>query len=240
MSFFFFFFFLKKREEKEMICVETPFVLFVFFHCVCAVQGNAQGLNKKDVEALTSKTLWTKEDLQDLHADFLKCDADKSGELDFKEFVGLLKSRIPMDEAGYKNLFSHMDSDNSGTVSFAELATSLSVVGKGSSDDKLAFTFDLYDTDKSGYLDRKECEHVLQQMKRVAATLGRQADDFIVGSKKKEKKKERLFFLKEMKQQERSTSWTRIRTERLLVLNGWRWDPRHLRCLSCLEFARFE
>jgi hypothetical protein len=87
---------------------------------------------------------------------------DKSGELDFKEFVGvryfivalfvyltrqkkkLLKTRIPMDEAGYKNLFSSMDADNSGTVSFAELATSLSVIGKGSTDDKLAFTFDLY------------------------------------------------------------------------------------------------
>ena len=64
---------------------------------------------------------------------------------------------------------------------FVQLATSLSVVGKGSTDDKLAFTFDLYDSDKSGFLDRKEAEAVLNQMKRVAATLGRQADDFIVG-----------------------------------------------------------
>jgi Ca2+-binding EF-hand superfamily protein len=41
-----------------------------------------------------------------------------------------------------------MDSDKSGTVSFVELATSLSVIGKGTVEEKLAFTFDLYDTDK--------------------------------------------------------------------------------------------
>ncbi len=48
-----------------------------------------------------------------------------------------------------RNLFNQMDTDKSGTVSFAELATALSVIGKGSADEKLAFTFDLYDTDKS-------------------------------------------------------------------------------------------
>ncbi len=95
--------------------------------------------------------------------------------------MSLLKMRIPMDEAGYRTLFASMDSDKSGTVSFAELATSLSVVGKGTTDEKLAFTFDLYDADKSGHLDRREAEAVLNQMKRVAMTLGRQADDFIEG-----------------------------------------------------------
>ena len=70
-------------------------------------------------------------DLKELHVDFLKHDADKSGELDFDEFVVLFKDRIPMDEEGYKKLFSQMDADGGGTVSFQELATSLSVIGKG-------------------------------------------------------------------------------------------------------------
>ena len=70
-------------------------------------------------------------------------------------------------------------------MSFPELATSLSVIGKGSADEKLAFTFDLYDADKSGYLDRQEATHVLNQMRRVAASMGRQADDFIDGLVKK-------------------------------------------------------
>merc|ERR1711880_36717 len=143
--------------------------------------GNKQSLDKKEVDQLTKQTHWTKEDPAALHADFKAADVKKTGELDFSQFVSIMKGRITMDEADYKNLFTHMDTDNSDTISFTELATNLSVVGKGTADEKLAFTFDLYDDDKNGYLDRQEAEAVLNQMKRVAATLGRTADDFIVG-----------------------------------------------------------
>lgn len=81
-------------------------------------------------------------------AEFRATDKNKTGELGFGEFTSLLKSRVPMDENGYRHLFAQMDSDKSGTVSFAELATSLSVIGKGTVEEKLAFTFDLYDADK--------------------------------------------------------------------------------------------
>mmetsp|Transcript_124043 Transcript_124043/g.175000 ORF Transcript_124043/g.175000 Transcript_124043/m.175000 type:complete len:183 (-) Transcript_124043:44-592(-) len=136
-------------------------------------------LSNKEVTALTSQTNWTADDLKALHVDFIKTDADKSGELDFDEFCTLFKTRIPMDEEGYRNLFNQMDADGGGTVSFQELATSLSVIGKGSTDDKLSFTFDLYDADGSGDLDKEECRNLLNQMKRVAASLDRNADDFI-------------------------------------------------------------
>ena len=141
----------------------------------------SSSLDKKEVDQLTKNTHWTKEDLAALHEDFRKVDANKSGELDYAQFAQIIKGRITMDEAGYKNLFQQMDGDNSGTISFQELATNLSVVGKGTAEEKLAFTFDLYDDDKNGYLDRAEAEQVLKQMQRVAATLGRTADDFIAG-----------------------------------------------------------
>jgi hypothetical protein len=50
----------------------------------------------------------TREDLELLAADFHKSDTNKTGELGFGEFTNLLKSRIPMDEAGYHNLFNQV------------------------------------------------------------------------------------------------------------------------------------
>lgn len=143
--------------------------------------GNAQGIGKKEIEALTQSTNWTAEDLKGLHGEFLQTPSGKSGELDVKSFILLMKPRVPMDETGYRTLFHQMDADGSGTISFNELATNLSVIGKGTVEEKLSFTFDLYDEDKSGHLDKHEAQKVLEQMKRVAATLGRTADDFIAG-----------------------------------------------------------
>ena len=183
---------LSRRTRRRVVALATrkacrgrrASFLFLFFLSFLFSFSDAvvpRSLDKKEVDQLTKQTHWTKEDLAALHADFKAADVKKTGELDFSQFVSIMKGRITMDEAGYKNLFTHMDTDNSGTISFQELATNLSVVGKGSADEKLAFTFDLYDDDKSGYLDRQEAEQVLKQMQRVAATLGRTADDFIVG-----------------------------------------------------------
>jgi len=58
-------------------------------------------------------------------------------------------------------------------VDFAELATALSVLGKGSGEDKLSFMFDVYDADRSGVLDAAEVTAVINQMKVVAEALGR-------------------------------------------------------------------
>lgn len=42
----------------------------------------------------------------------------QTGELGLGEFTALLKSRIPMDEAGYKRLFDQIDADHSGSGGF--------------------------------------------------------------------------------------------------------------------------
>merc|ERR1711991_1043529 len=181
--------------------------------------GNKQSLDKKEVDQLTKQTHWTKEDLAALHADFKAADVKKTGELDFSQFVSIMKGRITMDEAGYKNLFTHMDTDNSGTISFQELATNLSVVGKGSADEKLAFTFDLYDDDKSGYLDRQEAEQVLKQMQRVPPRwAARQTISLSACCR----------------------SWTRTRTARSPGPSGWRWAPRPRPCSSFWASEKFK
>lgn len=107
-------------------------------------------------------------------------DKDKSGELDMQEFQNLLKSKVALTNEGLEKLFHVMDTDNSGTVSFKELASSLSVLGKGTVEEKLKIAFQLYDTDKSGTLEKGEVINIVEQMKTIAATIGRPGcGDFI-------------------------------------------------------------
>jgi Ca2+-binding EF-hand superfamily protein len=69
-------------------------------------------------------------------------------------------------------LFKTFDVDKSGTISFKELATALSVLGHGSPAEKLGFMFDLYDIDGSGSLESTEIQLLLHQMRFDLVDLG--------------------------------------------------------------------
>lgn len=78
-------------------------------------------------------------------------------------------------------LFKAFDKDGSGKIDFKELASGLSLVAKGSAEEKLRILFSAYDKDGSGQLDRDEVVAVLEQMRVVSKSLGRdpeKADDF--------------------------------------------------------------
>eukprot|EP01091_Cochliopodium_minus_P004921 TRINITY_DN14827_c0_g1_i1.p1 TRINITY_DN14827_c0_g1~~TRINITY_DN14827_c0_g1_i1.p1 ORF type:complete len:184 (+),score=57.28 TRINITY_DN14827_c0_g1_i1:40-591(+) len=137
-------------------------------------------LSKKEVENLSKGSNWTPKELEELHKDFILMDQDKSGELDPKEFKNLLKTRMSLTDEGFQKLFQMMDTDGSGTVSFKELATALSMVGKGTAEDKLKYSFKLYDEDGNGTLDRNEIVNIIEQMKVIASSIGRPGcGDFI-------------------------------------------------------------
>ena len=146
-------------------------------------------LSKQETNDLAAKTNFDKNELSELHKEFLAMDADNSGELDLDEFKVLMGKRMEGASADQlSSLFTSFDADNSGTVSFKELSTSLSVLGKGSAEEKLGYMFDMYDDDKSGALEGSEVDAIVAQMKSVAAALGRDpagAQSFIDGIMKK-------------------------------------------------------
>jgi len=120
----------------------------------------------------------TKE-LKELKKAFKKVDKDKSGELDETEFRNLLKEAKILNvtnETEYSQLFKTFDADNSGTISFSEVATSLSVLSKGTAEDKLKYLFSVYDVDKSGTLEKEELEMIIDRMKATSIALGRPVD----------------------------------------------------------------
>ena len=70
-------------------------------------------------------------------------------------------------------LFRVFDTDGSGTISFKELATALSIISKGDNKDKLTFLFRSFDVDGSGTLTADELSLLVKQMVSVSAALGR-------------------------------------------------------------------
>jgi len=133
-------------------------------------------LTSKEAKDLEKATSFGKEDLKKLHVAFKSHDRTRTGRLDMESFKQLVRSLqlFPgISDGTLENFFFSFDMDGSGTVEFPELATSLSVIGKGNPEEKLMFMFDAFDTDRSGFLDRTEVVAVVGQMRTVAEALGR-------------------------------------------------------------------
>eukprot|EP01139_Manchomonas_bermudensis_P023309 Amastigsp_a840997_2362.p2 type:complete len:184 gc:universal Amastigsp_a840997_2362:34-585(+) len=143
------------------------------------------GGSKDDVSQLVQTTHFSKEELEELKRDFESRDKDNSGELTLAEFTELVRAKTPdSTDASIAALFASFDQDGSGSVSFKELATQFSALSTMTTEEKLAFSFDMYDSDRSGTLNTTEAREIVEQMKKVAVTLGRReaaAADFIQG-----------------------------------------------------------
>ena len=140
--------------------------------------GNRPSLPKEEVDALAGRTDFSVENLQDLYKCFQALDADHSGELDRKEFRKLWMTKFTqknmhVPSTQIDRYFDAFDTDGSGTISFAEFATALSILGPGTKKAKLEYLFDIYDEDKNGVLTSSEIDKILHQMYTVSYMLNR-------------------------------------------------------------------
>jgi len=128
---------------------------------------------------------FSKQELNQLKKEFKALDTDNSGELDLDEFRALFKTHMKgTTPEQMKSLFDFMDTDKSGTVSFKELSTALALLSTGSNEEKLEFLFGSFDLDGSGTLTGDEITALVNQMKSVGMSMGRDAakmDSFING-----------------------------------------------------------
>jgi len=146
-------------------------------------QGGAGGVNKSsDAEnlnyvskgpmsfsyaSIAQHTNFTREEIEALHASFQKSlPADGSTTLTIDDFKKVLAaSNIKNENQGFVNeLFRAMDTNGDGVVNFVEICTGLSVMLKGTTKEKLALSFSIYDQDKSGKIKKTEMFEVLSKM----------------------------------------------------------------------------
>ncbi|EGV62676.1 Calcium-binding protein NCS-1 [Yamadazyma tenuis] len=109
-------------------------------------------LSKDDLKALRSATYFDKRELQQWYKGFIRdC---PSGQLSEEEFIKVFKQFFPFgDPLDYCHyLFKVFDVDKSNYIDFKEFIVALSVTSRGSMDQKINWSFRLYDHNKTGKL----------------------------------------------------------------------------------------
>lgn len=118
--------------------------------------------------SIVQHTKFTREEVESLHYNFEYALAkDGSTTLSYTEFKNVLAiSKVKNENDGFlKELFRVMDKNEEGKINFVQLAAGLSVMLKGTTREKLALSFAIYDQDGSGKLTKSEMFQVMSNIK---------------------------------------------------------------------------
>lgn len=128
-------------------------------------------LSKDDLKSLRLATYFDKRELQQWYKGFLRdC---PSGQLSEEEFAKVFKQFFPFgDPTDYCHyLFRVFDVDNSKYIDFKEFIIALSITSRGSLDQKLDWSFKLYDPNKKGKLSYSDILLVISAIYKMIGSM---------------------------------------------------------------------
>ncbi|XP_039630215.1 Kv channel-interacting protein 1-like isoform X1 [Polypterus senegalus] len=114
------------------------------------------------LEQLEAQTNFTKRELQILYRGFKnECPSGLVNEETFKQIYAQF---FPHGDAStYAHyLFNAFDSGQNGSVKFEDFVMALSILLRGSIREKLRWTFNLYDLNKDGYINKEEMTDIVR------------------------------------------------------------------------------
>ncbi|XP_041122735.1 Kv channel-interacting protein 1 isoform X2 [Polyodon spathula] len=114
------------------------------------------------LEQMEAQTNFTKRELQVLYRGFKnECPSGVVSEDTFKQIYAQF---FPQGDASmYAHyLFNAFDSAHNGSVKFEDFVTALSILLRGSVREKLSWTFNLYDINKDGYINKEEMTDIVR------------------------------------------------------------------------------
>ncbi|XP_036441082.1 guanylyl cyclase-activating protein 2-like [Colossoma macropomum] len=101
--------------------------------------------------------------IQELYKKFAnECPSGKLHLHEFKRIFGITSDSTEEESAYMENLFRSFDANNDNTIDFMEYVAALHLVLRGRLEDKLKWSFKVYDRDGNGRLDRQEVKHVIK------------------------------------------------------------------------------
>uniref|UniRef100_A0A8C2TI17 Potassium voltage-gated channel interacting protein 3 n=1 Tax=Coturnix japonica TaxID=93934 RepID=A0A8C2TI17_COTJA len=122
------------------------------------------------LEELQAHTKFTKKELQSLYRGFKNVSSPRAPFLE--TFTLIYAQFFPQgDSSAYAHfLFNAFDADGNGALCFEDFVTGLSVLLRGTAQEKLNWAFNLYDINKDGCITKEE---MLEIMKSIYDMMGR-------------------------------------------------------------------
>ncbi|XP_022246137.1 EF-hand calcium-binding domain-containing protein 1-like [Limulus polyphemus] len=109
---------------------------------------------------LAHKTHFTKQEIETLMINFKKMTMSKLERTMFRE---ILHNTFEMtDDILMDRIFRTFDADNDGIIDFGEWVTGLSIILRGTQDEKIDFCFKVYDLTGDRIITREEMFHMLK------------------------------------------------------------------------------
>lgn len=128
-------------------------------------------LSKDDLKSLKQATYFDKRELQQWYKGFIRdC---PSGQLSEEEFIKVFKQFFPFgDPVDYCHyLFKVFDVDQNNFIDFKEFIVALSITARGSMDQKISWSFKLYDQKKSKSLDYEDILLVVNAVYKMIGSM---------------------------------------------------------------------
>ncbi|XP_062857169.1 Kv channel-interacting protein 1-like [Trichomycterus rosablanca] len=114
------------------------------------------------LDQLQAQTNFSKRELQELYRGFKnEC---PSGVVNEETFKQIYSQFFPQGDAStYAHyLFNAFDSGQNGSIKFEDFVTALSILLRGSTREKLQWTFNLYDINRDGYINKEEMTDIVR------------------------------------------------------------------------------
>lgn len=122
----------------------------------------------EEVARLAKISHFTEKEIEILKEDFKKV-ANKDHEITKASFLKIMTCHIESFSDKSRQLFLHrlfdaFDENHNGSIDFREFIKGLSIILKGSTEEKMELSFKIYDTKHKGFLARKELEEFMIYM----------------------------------------------------------------------------